>query len=59
MNGSDRILSRIKSDCDESVMAIEARAREERGKIIAEAQHQADKNAAEIAEKARQKRARL
>ena len=57
MNGSDRILSRIKSDCDESVMAIEARAREERDRIIAEAQLQADKSAAEIAEKAKQKRA--
>ena len=57
MNGSDRILSRIKSDCDESVMAIEAHAREERDRIIAEAQLQADKSAAEIAEKAKQKRA--
>ena len=55
MNGSDRIISRIKSDCDESVRAIEAQAQQERDRIIAEAQHQADKSAAAIAEKAAQK----
>ncbi len=59
MNGSDRILSRIHTDCDESVRAIESEAKQERDRIIAEAQHQADKRAAEIAEKADQKRAQM
>ena len=59
MNGSERILSRIKSDCDESVRAIEETARQECDRIIADAQLQADKNAAEIAEKAAQKRDRM
>ena len=56
MNGSDRILSRIKSDSDASVRAIEEQARQERDRIIADAQHQADKQAAEIAEQTAQKR---
>ena len=59
MNGSDRILSRIKSDSDASVRAIEEQARQERDRIIADAQHQADKQAAEIAEQTAQKRARM
>ena len=59
MNGSDRILSRIKSDCDASVRAIEEQARQERDRIIADAQHQADKQAAAIAEQTAQKRARM
>ncbi len=58
MNGSERILSRIKSDCDESVRAIERHAQAERGRIIAGAQHDADKSAAEIAEKTAQLSAR-
>ena len=59
MNGSDRILSRIKSDCDESVRAIADKARAESDRIIAEAQHKADTDAAAIAEKAAQKCAQL
>lgn len=59
MNGSERILSRIKSDCDESVRATEENARKECDRIIAEAQLQADKEAAEVAEKAKQKRLQM
>ena len=55
MNGSDRILSRIRTDCDENVRSIAAQAQKERDRIIADAQHQADKNAADIAEKAAKK----
>jgi len=59
MNGSERILSRIKTDCDESVRAIETHAQHERDRIIADAQHRADTEAAAIAEKAAQKCAQL
>ena len=59
MNGSDKILSRIQSDCDKSVKEAQAQAKRECDDIIAEAQLTADKNAAEIAEKAKQKRAQL
>ena len=59
MNGNDRILSRIKSDCDESVRAIEAEAQKQHDSIIAAAQHEADKQAAEITEKAAIKAAQL
>ncbi len=55
MNGSDRILSRIQSDGDQSVRVIEENARQERARIIAQAQHDADAKAAAIAEKAAQK----
>jgi V/A-type H+-transporting ATPase subunit E len=55
MNGSDRILSRIKSDCEESVRKIEEQAHQERDRIIADAQHRADAQAAEIAGQAQQK----
>ena len=55
MNGSDRILSRIRTDCDENVRSIAAQAQKERDRIIADAQHQADKNAADIAENAAKK----
>ena len=55
MNGSDRILSRIKTDCDESVRAIEEHARRERDRIIADAQHRADKQAAAVAGQAAQR----
>ena len=57
MNGSDRILSRIKSDCDASVRAIEEQARKDCDRIIAEAQHEADKQAAAIAEQTARKHA--
>lgn len=59
MNGSERILSRIKSDCDESVRAIEEQARKERGRIIADAQLTADKKAAGVAEQAERRCARI
>ena len=55
MNGSDRILSRIQSDGDQNVRAIEEHARQERDRSIAAAQHEADTKAAAIAEKAAQK----
>lgn len=57
MNGSDRILSRIRSDGDASVRSIEEQAHKERDRIIAEAQHKADTQAAAIAEQAAKKRA--
>ena len=59
MNGSDLILSRIKSDCDASVRAIEEQARSESDRIIAEAQLKADKEAAAVAEKAAAKRRQI
>lgn len=59
MNGSDRILSRIKSDCDASVRAIEEQAHSECDRITAQAQLDADRQAAAIAEKAAQKTARI
>ncbi len=59
MNGSDRILSRIKSDCDESVRAIEARAKREQDAVIAEAQQNAHLNAAQIAEDAQKQCAQI
>lgn len=54
MNGSERILSRIQADSDANVRAIEEQARKDRDRIIAEAQHKADKDAAAIAEKTAQ-----
>ena len=59
MNGSERILSRIRTDCDESVRKIETHAQHEHDRIIADAQHPADTQAAAVAEKTAQKRAQL
>ena len=59
MNGSERILSRIRTDCDESVRKIETHAQHEHDRIIADAQHRADTQAAAVAEKTAQKRAQL
>ena len=59
MDGSERILGRIKSDCDENVRKIETHAQHERSRIIADAQHRADTQAAAIAEKTAQKCAQL
>ena len=59
MNGSERILSRIRTDCDESVRKIETHAQHEHDRIIADAQHRADTQAAAVAEKTVQKRAQL
>lgn len=55
MNGGDKLLSRIKSDCDESVRAIEAKSAEVCSGILAEAQKQGDKSAGEILRKAQTK----
>lgn len=55
MNGGDKLLSRIKSDCDESVRAIEAKSAEVCSVILAEAQKQGDKSAGEILRKAQTK----
>ncbi len=59
MNGSEKILSRIRTDCDESVRKIETHAQHEHDRIIADAQHRADTQAAAVAEKTAQKRAQL
>ena len=59
MNGSERILSRIRTDCDESARKIETHAQHEHDRIIADAQHRADTQAAAVAEKTAQKRAQL
>lgn len=59
MNGSERILSRIRTDCDESVRKIKTHAQHEHDRIIADAQHRADTQAAAVAEKTAQKRAQL
>lgn len=59
MNGKDKILSRIMSDCDESVKAIEADAEKQRGEILAKAKLEADKVSAEIMAKAERKKTQL
>lgn len=55
MNGGDKLLSRIKSDCDESVRAIEAKSAETCSGILAQAQKQGEKSADEILRKAQAK----
>ena len=55
MNGADKILNRIKSDCDENIKAIETQAKKECDKILAEAKNQAEKNTSQIAEQADKK----
>lgn len=52
MNGGDKILSRIKSDCDENIRAIEKEAEDTCSQILEEGRAQADKAALEIAQKA-------
>lgn len=59
MNGGDKILNRIKSDCDESIKAIEAKSKAECDKILADAKVQADKAAEEILNKASAKLAQI
>lgn len=44
MNGGEKIINRIKSDCDENVKAIELEAQAEYDKIIDEAKNQIEKN---------------
>lgn len=48
MSGSEKILSRIRSDCDESIRAIGEKAEKESAAIIAEAKKTAEANAAEM-----------
>ena len=52
MNGGDKILDRIKSDCDESIKAINAKAEETCSQILADGKAQAEQAALEIAKKA-------
>jgi len=58
MDGKERILSRIQSDCDESVRKIAEHAKHECDRITSAAQHEADKQAASVAQQAAQKAAR-
>ncbi len=44
MNGGEKIINRIKSDCDENVKAIELEAQAEYDKIIDEAKNQIEKD---------------
>ena len=53
MNGGDKILNRIKSDCDENIRAIESDAQNTCSQILADAEKQAEKSASDIAEKAK------
>lgn len=53
MNGGDKILNRIKSDCDENIRAIESEAQNTCSQILADAEKQAEKAASDIAEKAK------
>ncbi len=59
MDGREKILNRIKSDCDDSIRAIEAEAQKECDKIIAKAKADAQKSAAETDKKAQAKKAQL
>ena len=59
MNGPDKILNRIKSDCDENIKIIEAQANAKCDEILAEAKNQAEKNSAQIAEQAKKKVAQI
>ena len=59
MNNGDKILNRIKSDCDESIRKIETEAQESCEKILNEAKIQADKISAEIQENAKDKIAQI
>ena len=52
MNGGDKILDRIKSDCDENIKAINAKAEETCSQILADGKAQAEQAALEIAKKA-------
>lgn len=55
MNGGDKILDRIKSDCDESIKAIGEKAAQACSQIISEGKAQAEKTALEIEKKAESK----
>lgn len=55
MNGGDKILDRIKTDCDESIKKIEADANENCSQLLSDAQKQAEQTSAEIMNKATSK----
>ncbi len=59
MNGSDVILGRIKSDCDQRVNAIEREAEQKRESVLAEAEKQAQKLERDIADKTSRELKRL
>lgn len=52
MNGGNKILDRIKSDCDENIKAIDAKAKETCSQILKDGKAQAEKAVLEIASKA-------
>lgn len=52
MNGGDKILDRIKADCDESIKEINAKAEEARSRILSDGKAKADAIALEIQKKA-------
>ena len=52
MNGGEKILDRIKSDCDDNIREIEAKSTETCSQIISEGKTQAEKISADIAKKA-------
>ena len=51
MTGSETILNRIKTDCDQKVSAIELEAQQKRDSVLADAEAQAQKLESEIAAK--------
>lgn len=52
MNGGEKILDRIKSDCDDTIREIEAKSAETCSQIISEGKTQAEKISADIAKNA-------
>lgn len=52
MNGGEKILDRIKSDCDDNIREIEAKSTETCSQIISEGKTQAEKISADIAKNA-------
>ncbi len=59
MNGGDKILSRIHSDCDETVRAIEQEAQAKGAALIAEAEKKAAEKDAELQAKTEKKLAQI
>lgn len=55
MNGGDKILNRIKSDCDESIRLTESQSQAVCDKILSDAKAEADRLTAEADEKAKLK----
>lgn len=55
MNGGEKILDRIKSDCDDNIREIEAKSAEICSQIILEGKTQAEKISADIAKRAEAK----